>query len=157
MQGGSTITQQVVKRLLLSPKKDYKRKVREAILAYRLEKRLSKDEILEIYLNEMFFGNTAYGIRAAVQVYFHKSLEETTLAEAALLAGLLQAPSRYSPVNAFDKAKRRQRYVLGQMVEAGFITPEQSEIAYAQEIKVYKAFNQEHLRLLITLMRLEDV
>ncbi|RMG40444.1 MAG: PBP1A family penicillin-binding protein [Candidatus Dadabacteria bacterium] len=138
-QGGSTITQQVVKNLLLTPEKKYKRKIKEAILSYRLEQRFSKDDILEMYLNQIFFGNTAYGVKAAAKLYFHKDLNELTLGEAAMLAGLPKAPTRYSPILNFEIAKRRQHYVLSQMVKARFITEEAAKEAEKQEIKVYKA------------------
>ncbi len=136
-QGGSTITQQVVKNLLLSPEKKLVRKAKEAILSYRLEKKLTKDEILQIYLNQIFFGNGAYGIKSAARTYFRKELSDLTLAEGALLAGLPKAPSRYSPVGHFKRAKQRQLYVLGQMLKAGFITAEQKTAAETEEIKVY--------------------
>ena len=123
-QGGSTITQQVVKNLLLTSEKKLTRKIKEAILSYKIEQKLSKDDILEIYLNQIFFGNTAYGIKSAARLYFHKELKDLTLAEGAMLAGLPKAPSRYSPLSNFDKAKNRQRTVLRQMHRAGFITSE---------------------------------
>jgi penicillin-binding protein 1A len=138
-QGGSTITQQVVKNLLLTSERKYERKLKEAFLAYQLEKRFSKDEIFEIYLNQIFFGNSAYGIKAASRLYFHKELSELTLAEGAMLAGLPQAPSDYSPVANFDLARRRQRYVLEQMVKAGFVTRAEADDAYAQRVPVYPA------------------
>lgn len=140
-QGASTITQQVVKKLLLTPEKDYRRKIKEAILSYRLEKKLSKDEIIEIYLNQMYFGNGAYGIRAAAEIYFHKELKDLSVAESALLAGLLKAPSRYSPILNFDRAKKRQIYVLKQMVDSGFITKAQMEMADKEIIKSYPVDN----------------
>jgi penicillin-binding protein 1A len=138
-QGGSTITQQVVKNLLLSPKKTFERKIKEAVLSYQLEGRLTKDDILEIYLNEIYFGNTAYGIKAAAVTYFHKELKDLNLAEGAILAGLPKAPNNYSPVVNLEKAKNRQRYVLNQMVEAGFISQNEADKAYEQEITVYPA------------------
>jgi len=137
-QGGSTITQQVVKNLLLSAEKSLIRKMREAVLSYQIEQRLSKDDILQIYLNQIYFGNGAYGIKAASRIYFKKELDEMTLAEAAMLAGLPQAPSRYSPVSNFSRAKMRQRYVLNQMVRAEFITPEEAAEAEAEEIEVHR-------------------
>jgi penicillin-binding protein 1A len=140
-QGASTITQQVVKKILLTPEKDYRRKIKEAILSYRLEKKLTKDEILGIYLNQMYFGNGAYGIRAAAEIYYHKKLSEVTIAEAAMLAGLLKAPSRFSPVQNFPSAKSRQRYVLGQMHEGGFITEPERLAAENEEINVYQVNN----------------
>ena len=143
-QGGSTITQQVVKNLVLTSEKKITRKIKEAILSYRLEQRLSKDDILEIYLNEIFLGNRAYGVKAATRAYFHKELGEISLAEAALLAGLPQAPSKYSPHRNFDRAKARQKYVLAQMVKAGFISQSQADEAYAEELKVYRASGQSY-------------
>lgn len=139
-QGGSTITQQVVKNLLLTRERSLERKIKEAILAYRLEQRLSKDDILEIYLNQIFLGNGAYGLKSAAHLYFQKPVSELTLAEGAMLAGLPQLPSRYSPVKSFVRAKRRQDYVLQQMERAGFITPEQGKKARAEEITVHRAW-----------------
>lgn len=122
LQGGSTITQQVVKSLLLSPEKSFARKIREAILAFKIEKYLTKEEILFLYLNQIYLGHGAYGVAAAAENYFGKSIEELNLAESALLAGLPQAPSKYSPLNHPDQAKKRQQYVLYRMVEVGFIS-----------------------------------
>jgi penicillin-binding protein 1A len=122
VQGGSTITQQVVKSLLLTPKKSYERKVKEIILAERLEHQLSKDQILYLYLNHIYLGSGAYGVAAAAQEYFGKNVENLSLAEAALLAGLPQAPSRYSPFRHWPRAKARQRYVLDRMVDVHFVT-----------------------------------
>jgi penicillin-binding protein 1A len=119
VQGGSTITQQVVKSLLLSPEKRFSRKIREAILAYRIEKYLSKEEILHLYLNQIYLGHGAYGIAAAAESYFGKAIEELTLAESAMLAGLPQAPSKTSPYAHPDQARKRQSYVLHRMVEEG--------------------------------------
>lgn len=138
-QGGSTITQQVVKNLLLTSEKKVTRKIKEAILSYRLEKRLSKDDILEIYLNQIFFGNRSYGIKSAVHNYFHKELSQVTLAEAAMLAGLPKAPSRYSPLTNYPEARRRQLYVLGQMVEAGFVSAEAAKAAEGEKVEVFPA------------------
>jgi len=121
VQGGSTITQQVVKSLLLSPEKSFIRKIREAILAFKIEKYLSKEEILYLYLNQIFLGHGAYGVAVAAETYFGKPVEELNLAESALLAGLPQAPSKYSPYHHPDQAKRRQTYILGRMVEVGMI------------------------------------
>ena len=133
-QGGSTITQQVARALLLSPEKTYSRKIKEAILAYRIDKALSKDEILHIYLNQIYLGSGAYGVEAAAQVYFGKHARELTLAEMALLAGLPQAPSRYSPFRHFKLAKRRQAYTLNRMTEEGFITPTQARNAFEETL-----------------------
>lgn len=136
--GGSTITQQVVKRLLLSPEKSYERKIKEAILSYRLEKYLGKEQILYIYLNQIFFGNNAYGVEAAARTYFGKHVEELTVAEAAVLAGLPKAPSRNNPYRDPENIKVRQLYVLGQMLEKGFIPQDVYDQALAQEL-VYKS------------------
>ena len=132
----------MVKNLLLSTERKYERKIKEAILSYRLEQRLSKDEILEMYLNQIFFGNTAYGIKAAARIYFHKELGELSLAEGALLAGLPKAPSRYSPIVNYERAKRRQIYVLDRMVSSGFVTRTQADDAYRQEIEAYRASSE---------------
>jgi penicillin-binding protein 1A len=122
VQGGSTITQQVVKSLLLSPEKSFARKIREAILAYRIEKYLSKEEILFLYLNQIYLGHGAYGVATAAENYFGKSIDELDLAESAMLAGLPQAPSKNSPYHHPEQAKKRQTYILNRMVEEGFIS-----------------------------------
>ncbi|WP_432736669.1 penicillin-binding protein 1A [Maridesulfovibrio sp. FT414] len=137
-QGGSTITQQIIKRLLLSPEKSYTRKVKEAILAFRLEHYLEKDEILTIYLNQIYLGAGAYGVEAAARIYFGKHVSELTIAECALLAGLPQAPSRYDPYKHPEKARARQLYVLGQMYEHGWITRDEYNMAVDQPL-VYKS------------------
>ncbi len=124
-QGGSTITQQVIKQLLLTPEKSYKRKIKEAILAYRLEKELTKDEILNIYLNQIFLGQKAYGVEAAARTYFGKHATDITLAESALLAGMPQAPSRYNPFRYPKAAKARQLYVLRRLRELKWITEDE--------------------------------
>lgn len=136
VQGGSTITQQVVKALLLTPEKSYERKAKEVLLALRLEQQLTKDEILYLYLNLIYLGNGAYGVGAAAQEYFGKTVAELTLAEAALLAGLPQAPSRYSPVRHWTNAKFRQRYVLERMARERFVTWEQAEAALKEQIQL---------------------
>lgn len=136
VQGGSTITQQVVKSLLLTPEKSYSRKIREAILAYRLEKSLSKDEILYLYLNQIYFGSGAYGVRSAAKTYFGHDVRDVNLAEAALLAGLPKAPSRYSPVRNPELARERQGYVLTRMLEEGFVTRAQVDAALARPVRI---------------------
>lgn len=133
-QGGSTITQQVARSLLLSPEKTYTRKIKEAILAYKIDKTLSKKEILHIYLNQIYFGEGAHGVDAAARVYFDKRAEQLNLAEIAILAGLPQAPSRYSPFKHFDLTKKRQAYVLNRMAEEGYITPTMARKAYDQTL-----------------------
>jgi len=133
-QGGSTITQQVIKRLLLSSEKSYQRKIKEAILAYRLERYLTKDEILTIYLNQIYLGAGAYGVEAAARTFFGKHVDALTLAEAAMIAGLPQAPTRYNPYTNWEAAKGRQRYVLDQMMQRGWITQAQYDEALAEEL-----------------------
>ena len=112
-QGGSTITQQIVKRLMLTPEKSYERKLKEAILAYRLEKQLSKDDILTIYLNQIFLGSNAYGVEAAARTYFGKHASELSIAECAMIAGLPQSPSTHNPYRHPEAAKKRQEHVYG--------------------------------------------
>lgn len=133
-QGGSTITQQVIKRLLLTPERSYERKIKEAILAYRLERYLSKDEILTIYLNQTFLGANAYGVEAAARTYFGKHAKELTLAECALIAGLPQAPSRYNPYLNRDAAVGRQHYVLRRLRELSWITEAEYDEAMRQPL-----------------------
>lgn len=137
-QGGSTITQQVVKRLLLTPEKSFQRKIKEALLSYQLENYLTKDEILTIYLNQIYLGSKAYGVEAAARELFGKHVQQLTLAECALLAGLPQAPSRYNPYAAPEAAKIRQKYVLEQMLAQGWINKEEHDQALSQKL-VYKS------------------
>lgn len=142
VQGGSTITQQVAKSLLLTPEKKFSRKFKEAILAWRMEQKLSKDDILYLYLNQIFLGHGAYGVQAASENYFDKNVEELTLAEVAMLAGLPQAPSRYSPYQHLARAKERQKYVLGRMVHEGYITEAEAEAAFATELTIHPRVNR---------------
>ena len=135
-QGGSTITQQVTRALLLDRKKTYSRKLTEAFLSYRLERVLSKKEILFIYLNEIYLGEGAYGVEAAALTYFDKHASQLNLAEITLLAGLPQSPSNYSPIKNFQAAKSRQRYVLNRLAEDQIITPEMAHDAFNQEIRL---------------------
>ena len=134
VQGGSTITQQVIKALLLTPERSYERKLKEAILAYRLEKNLEKNEILTIYLNEIYLGHGAYGVEAASRTYFGKHVDELTLAEASLLAGLPKAPSLYDPYKNMHLARARQRYVLSRLLDLEWITREEYSRALQAEI-----------------------
>lgn len=136
VQGGSTITQQVTKSFLLTPERSYKRKITEAILAYKIDKTFSKDEILFLYLNQIYLGHGAYGVEAASQKYFGKSVEDLNLAECAILAGLPQAPSRYSPHKDKEKSRQRQIYVLNRMLEEGYITKTQYEEALNAKIEI---------------------
>ncbi len=142
VQGGSTITQQVAKSLLLTPEKKFERKFKEAILAYRMEKRLSKEEILYLYLNQIFLGHGAHGVQAAAENYFDKNVDELNLAECSLLAGLPQAPSRYSPYRHYERARERQKYVLNRMTKEGFITAVEAEEALAVEMEIRPRVNQ---------------
>ena len=147
VQGGSTITQQVTKSFLLTPERSYLRKLREAILAYRIDRSFSKDEILYLYLNQIYLGHGAYGVAAAAENYFGKSLGELNLAECAILAGLPQAPSRYSPFQYPERARQRQIYTLNRMVEEGFITAQEAEAAKATklDIKPRRNWFSEHV------------
>jgi penicillin-binding protein 1A len=145
VQGGSTITQQVVKRILLTSEKSFARKIREAVLAYRIDHYMTKEEILNIYLNHIFLGHGAYGVEAAAQEYFSKHVEDLTLAEAAILAGIPKAPSRYDPYLNPQRAKERQTYVLRRMAEVGFISKEQEGAALRQPIKL-KPFRPEWVK-----------
>jgi penicillin-binding protein 1A len=137
-QGGSTITQQVAKSLLLSPEKTYMRKFKEAILAWRIDTLLTKDEILYIYLNQIYLGEGANGVEAASQVYFSKKSSELTLGEVAILAGLPQAPSRYNPLKHYDRALKRQRYVLNRMAADGYISKKEAQQAFEKKIVLKK-------------------
>lgn len=136
-QGGSTITQQVARSLLLSSEKTYIRKIKEALLALQMEKNLSKPDILYLYLNQIYLGLGAYGVEAAAQVYYRKSVSELTVGECALLAGLPQAPSRYSPIHNPLRAKERQLYVLSRMADEGFITSEEAKKFAAEPVKIF--------------------
>lgn len=132
--GGSTITQQLVKRVLLTPEQTFTRKFKEAILAAEITRRYSKDEILELYLNEVYYGSLAYGIDAAAETFFGKDAADLTLPEATLLAGLPQAPAYYDPYTHPDRAKERQAVVLGLMVEQGDISQAQADAAWAEAL-----------------------
>lgn len=124
--GASTITQQVAKNFLLTNEVSYKRKIKEAILAFRIEQAFSKEQILELYMNEIYLGLGSYGVAAASLNYFNKSLDELTIAEAAFLAGLPKAPANYNPYTRMDAAETRRNYVIGRMLEDGRITAEQA-------------------------------
>ncbi|MGE3141703.1 MAG: penicillin-binding protein 1A [Hyphomonadaceae bacterium] len=135
LQGASTITQQVAKNMLLSPDRTVMRKVREAILALRIEQALSKDQILELYLNEIFLGRRAYGVGAAALNYFNKPLQDLTISEAAFLGGLPKAPGNYDPVSRAEAAVTRRNYVIGRMEEQGFISHAEAEQARAARLE----------------------
>jgi penicillin-binding protein 1A len=136
VQGGSTITQQVTKTFFLTPKRSYFRKVKEVAYAFGLERNLSKEEILTLYLNNIYLGNGAYGVEAASESYFNKRVEQLNLAEMTMMAGLVKAPSRYSPVNNLKRAKDRQAYVLTRMAELRFISQDQKEKALRTPLKI---------------------
>ncbi|HBG92637.1 MAG: hypothetical protein A2X54_00710 [Nitrospirae bacterium GWF2_44_13] len=133
-EGGSTITQQLAKIVFLTPEKTFKRKVREVSLAIKMEKNLDKKEILELYLNKIYFGHGAYGVEMASRVYFGKSVGELTLPEAAMIAALIKAPSTYSPYNNLTKSKERQETVLFRMEEEGYIKKSEREKAAKQPL-----------------------
>ncbi len=135
-QGGSTITQQVARSLLLTPEKTYLRKFKEAILAWRIDTLLTKNDILHIYLNQIYLGNGAYGVEAAAQVYFGKRAKNLSLGESALLAGLPQAPSRYAPNRNMKAARARQRYVLNRMVTDGYVGAKKARFAYERPVSL---------------------
>ncbi|MGB8427300.1 MAG: PBP1A family penicillin-binding protein [Desulfobacterales bacterium] len=158
VQGGSTITQQVTKSFLLTPEKSYTRKMKEAILAFRIEKALKKEDILFLYLNQIYLGHGAYGVEAAAENYFGKTARDMNLAECAMLAGLPQAPSRYSPFRYPDRAKQRQIYVLNRMVAEGVITAGEATAAidtpldirprrnwYIEEVPFYTEYVRQYI------------
>jgi penicillin-binding protein 1A len=135
-QGASTITMQVARNVYLSTEKTYTRKIYEILLTFKLEHMLSKDQILEIYMNQIFLGNRAYGFAAAAEAYFDKPLKDVTVAEAAMLAGLPKAPSAYNPIVNPKRARTRQLHIIDRMLENGFITPAQAATAKAEQLKV---------------------
>lgn len=129
VQGGSTITQQTAKSLMLTPHRTLARKIKEAILATRMEKNLSKQDILYLYLNQIYLGHGAYGVQAAAENYYRKKVSDLSLEESAMLAGMAKAPGRFSPLLNPERAKKRQRYVLRRMVEEDFVTQEEASAA----------------------------
>ncbi|MCS7278263.1 MAG: transglycosylase domain-containing protein, partial [Aquificaceae bacterium] len=135
-QGASTITQQLARNLFLTPDKSLKRKIREALLALRIERHFSKDQILEMYLNYIYLGQGAYGVEAASRVYFGKSVKELSVDEAAILAGLPKAPSRYNPFRSPELVKERRNYVLRRMYEDGYLTEEEYNKLIEKPIRV---------------------
>jgi len=132
VEGASTITQQLARSLFLSSERTFDRKVRELILAYKMELVLTKEQILELYLNQIYFGQGAYGVASAAQTYFGKDLAALTMGESAFLAGLPKSPNHYSPFKAYDLAKKRQEHVLARMEEAKFLTTAEREQAAAE-------------------------
>ncbi len=141
-QGASTITQQVARNFFLSSEQTLKRKLYEALLAWKIEQSLSKDQILEIYMNQIYLGQRAYGFASAAQIYFGKNLHDITAAEAAMLAGLPKAPSAYNPVANPKRARARQQYILQRMAQLGYITPAEYEQAKSQALKVKTNTNE---------------
>ncbi len=137
-QGGSTITQQVARAIVLqNNEKTYSRKIKEVLLTWKMEQVLKKEEILFLYLNQIYLGQSAHGVGAATQTYFRKELKDITVPEAAILAGLPQAPSRYSPIHNPLSAKDRQKYVLRRMAEVGYISSEEAEKFIQEPVKLY--------------------
>jgi penicillin-binding protein 1A len=136
IQGASTITQQVAKTFLLSNERTYTRKIKELILSWRIERVFSKNEILELYLNQIYLGNGAYGVGAAALSYFGKTLDELDLGERALIAGLPKAPSRYNPVQSPQRAKARRDVILRRMEAERFITPDEADAAVDQPVRI---------------------
>lgn len=134
-EGASTITMQVARNFYLSSEKTFTRKIYELLLAFKVERLLSKDQILELYMNQIFLGQRAYGFGSAAEIYFGKALNELSVAEAAMLAGLPKAPSAYNPISNPRRATQRQRYIINRMFDNGFITEPQHQEALAQELK----------------------
>jgi 1A family penicillin-binding protein len=135
VSGASTITQQLVKSIFLSPEQTFTRKIEETVLAQEITRRYTKDQILEIYLNEIYYGNMTFGIEAAAETYFDESARDLTLAQASFLAGLPQSPSIYDPYTNLEAAKTRQRVVLGLMAKEGYISPSEASAAWNEELQ----------------------
>ena len=154
-QGASTITMQVARNVYLSSEKTFTRKIYEILLTFKLEHQLSKDQILEIYMNQIFLGNRAYGFAAASEAYFGKPLKDITIAEAAMLAGLPKAPSAYNPISNPKRARSRQRHIIDRMLENGFISAKEAEIAKAQELRIKSGpnVNQVHAEYATEMVR----
>lgn len=155
VQGGSTITQQVAKSLLLTPERSFDRKIKEVILSTRIERNLTKEQILYLYLNQIYLGHGSYGVQAAARTYFRKDISQITIPEAAMLAGLPQAPGKYSPLLNPKKAKERQLYVLRRLFENKYISQSQMTEAAATPLKIfhdedinnrYSGYLVEHVR-----------
>ncbi len=156
-EGASTITQQVAKSMFLTPEKSFSRKIKEAILAKRMEDQLSKDEILYIYLNQIYLGAGSYGVQTAAESYFDKDVDQLNLAEMAMLAGLPKAPNNYSPIKHLDRAKERQRYVLERMVKEGYVTEAEAEQARNTPlvIRSRKKMNNEQSAYFLEYLRIQ--
>ncbi len=145
LQGGSTITQQVVKNLILTPERSLTRKIKEAILSYKISKTFSKNQILEIYLNQIYLGENSYGVASASYHYFSKSIDELTLAESACIAGLPKAPSRDNPIKNQEKAIARRNYVLTRMYEESYITKDEMEKTKKEGISILRPKNNNNV------------
>ena len=143
-EGGSTITQQLARNAFLSQDRTLKRKISEALLALKIEQHYTKQEILEMYMNQIYFGQGAYGVQSAAHVYFGKDVRDLTLAQCAMLAGLPQSPNYYSPFNDLEASKKRQAVVLGQMVKYGYITQEQADEARQADLGLVAKQEQTH-------------
>jgi penicillin-binding protein 1A len=157
VEGASTITQQLARSLFLSSERTFERKVRELVLAYKMELVSTKEQILELYLNQIYFGQGAYGVASAAQSYFGKDLRALTVAEAAFLAGLPKSPNHFSPFKNYDRAKKRQEHVLGRMEEAGFLTSAEREQAIVEPLSFRRPGSEqiapyfvEYVRQLLT-------
>ena len=144
-QGASTITMQVARNVFLSAEKSYTRKIYEVLLTFKLEHLLSKEQILEIYMNQIFLGQRAYGFSAAAQIYFGKPLKDISIAEAAMLAGLPKAPSAYNPITNPKRARIRQLHIIDRMMENGFISAEEARQAKDEPLKLRTASTQRNL------------
>ena len=138
VQGGSTLTQQLARNLFLTRKQNLNRKLAEAILAVQIERQYTKTEILQMYLNQVYWGHNSYGIESASKLYFNKSASEINLAESSLLVGLLTGPELYSPIRNINRAKERQKIVLNRLSRVGIITKEDAQIAYEEELIISK-------------------
>jgi len=144
-QGASTITMQVARNVYLSTEKTYTRKIYEILLTYKLEHLLTKDQILEIYMNQIFLGNRAYGFASAAETYFGKSLKDITIAEAAMLAGLPKAPSAYNPISNPKRARSRQLYIIERMEENNYITAKQALEAKAEPLRIRPSIDKNRI------------
>jgi len=144
-QGASTITMQVARNVYLSTEKTYTRKIYEVLLTFKLEHLLTKDQILEIYMNQIFLGNRAYGFASAAETYFGKPLKDISIAEAAMLAGLPKAPSAYNPISNPKRARSRQLYIIERMEENGFITAKQAQEAKAEPLKIRPSVDKNRI------------
>ncbi|AGF49401.1 penicillin-binding protein 1A [Candidatus Kinetoplastidibacterium galati] len=144
-QGASTITMQLARNFYLSSEKTYSRKLYELMLTLKIESELTKNKILELYMNQIYLGNRAYGFAAASLVYFNKPLSEINLAESAMLAGIPKAPSIFNPISNFKRTKLRQNYVLKRMISLGYITMNEYREAIDTDVKIYNAFKKQHV------------